>query len=356
MLTTGITTPNCLVNLSKKKYLMPFSHCFITAGERRFTIFDSSKGKLHRFDNIFYDFLIRARHIYAYTLIKEHAAGHNAIYQFVEFLINEELATFVSNVKIFPSINEDWEFCGHIKSLMIDIRNIWHDLDAILSQLSHLMCKELEIRSYRVLSMSEIQEISMCVSKYDIDTVILIIPYDVNFQNPQVLGTINNLIENDYRLRFLFYGLSEEEYKIMDDIKCEFGPLFFNVSLSMTQITGPECCGNIDISKFHSLNIQSYMENKLYNSCLNKKISIDENGDIKNCPSMKKKWGNISSKRLLDVYYDENFQSIWKMSNSKVNDCKNCEFRCICLGCRAYVMDSQDFFSKPSKCSYNPFI
>ncbi|MDR2057516.1 MAG: hypothetical protein LBP83_04405, partial [Dysgonamonadaceae bacterium] len=36
--------------------------------------------------------------------------------------------------------------------------------------------------------------------------------------------------------------------------------------------------------------------------------------------------------------------------------CKDCEFRYICTDCRAYLQDSNDIYSQPAKCNYNPYI
>ncbi|HLT42986.1 MAG TPA: hypothetical protein VKZ95_09805, partial [Sphingobacteriaceae bacterium] len=38
-----------------------------------------------------------------------------------------------------------------------------------------------------------------------------------------------------------------------------------------------------------------------------------------------------------------------------VDVCKDCEFRYICQDCRAYLKNSDDLYSKPLKCTYNPY-
>src|SRR5699024_10450516 len=51
-------------------------------------------------------------------------------------------------------------------------------------------------------------------------------------------------------------------------------------------------CGKITKDYFSS-NLQSFSESLNHNSCLNRKISIDTEGNIKNCPSMPESYGNI---------------------------------------------------------------
>jgi hypothetical protein len=35
--------------------------------------------------------------------------------------------------------------------------------------------------------------------------------------------------------------------------------------------------------------------------------------------------------------------------------CKDCEFRYICTDCRIFKNDSNDIYSKPKKCNYDPY-
>jgi len=98
-----------------------------------------------------------------------------------------------------------------------------------------------------------------------------------------------------------------------------------------------------------------FSESQVFNSCLNRKISIDKNGEIKNCPSMQTSFGNILKTSLLSVVNDENFKKKWAIGKDKIDICKDCEFRYICTDCRAYLKDSQNIFSKPLKCNYDPY-
>ena len=86
-------------------------------------------------------------------------------------------------------------------------------------------------------------------------------------------------------------------------------------------------CGVVSPAYFTS-NIVAFSESLAHNSCLNRKISIDINGDIK---------------------------KLWDLSKDKIHVCKDCEFRYICTDCRAYVEDPDDILSKPLKCGYNPY-
>ena len=113
-------------------------------------------------------------------------------------------------------------------------------------------------------------------------------------------------------------------------------------------------CGMISSDYFVS-NIEFYSESQFFNTCLNRKVSICADGEIKNCPSMPTSFGNISNTNIIDAINKPGFKKYWNINKDKIHVCKDCEFRYICTDCRAYVEDPEDILSKPLKCGYNPY-
>lgn len=113
-------------------------------------------------------------------------------------------------------------------------------------------------------------------------------------------------------------------------------------------------CGVIDTSFFVN-DKQHYNEALKYNTCLNKKISIDSKGNIKNCPSLKLSFGNIRDIDLQNLSSNKKFTKLWGIKKDDILVCKDCEFRFICSDCRAYLEDPIDLYSKPLKCGYDPY-
>jgi SPASM domain peptide maturase of grasp-with-spasm system len=120
------------------------------------------------------------------------------------------------------------------------------------------------------------------------------------------------------------------------------------------KIANNKHCGVIHPTYF-SINIETFTESQHHNTCLNRKISIDENGEIKNCPSMAKSYGNIKDTKLIDVVNNPEFQKVWHIKKDEITKCKDCEFRHICTDCRAYIENPDDIYSAPLKCGYDPY-
>jgi SPASM domain peptide maturase of grasp-with-spasm system len=119
-------------------------------------------------------------------------------------------------------------------------------------------------------------------------------------------------------------------------------------------VNSEKYCGVVSPWYFVS-KTETFCESLNFNSCLNRKISVDKNGEIKNCPSMLKSYGNITETNLIDVIENTDFKIIWEIKKDEIEVCRDCEFRYLCGDCRAYLTDSNNVYSKPLKCNYNPY-
>lgn len=118
-------------------------------------------------------------------------------------------------------------------------------------------------------------------------------------------------------------------------------------------------CGKVNL-KYFSTNITKVLEAINHNSCLHKKIAIDKEGNIRNCPLMPEDFGNIKDTTLEEAITKPSFKKYWNTTKDQIEVCKDCEFRYICSDCRAYTERTHTNeegldISKPLKCGYNPY-
>jgi len=52
---------------------------------------------------------------------------------------------------------------------------------------------------------------------------------------------------------------------------------------------------------------------------------------------------------------DRQLVQIGSITKDQVAVCRDCEFRYVCTDCRAYTQDADDPYSKPAKCTYDPY-
>lgn len=333
-----------------EKYFYIYSYCFITSGDEQFSIYDSQKGKIHLFDNDLYEI---ASTLFRTLTIKQILSKYDkddvkVIIDFLDYLESKSLGRYVSDISPFPTLETKWDAPYIIKRCIIDVRNDWHDFDSIFAQLSELLCPKIELRFFHDFGMEKLQEVITTFVKYDFGALFFLIPYNVNTCDH--LSEFSKIIKSNFRINFNIYSIPENKLESLTNIVKKDLYLSNNARLSTKIINGRDNCGVIRPGKLHSFSIQDVMENKLYNGCLNRVIGIDENGFIRNCPSMPQNYGNINSVSLKDVISLDGFKRFWFITNSSIESCSTCEYRIVCLGCRAYVNDLNNIYSAPSKC------
>lgn len=325
------------------EYLILYANCIPVKGESRSTICDLQRNQYWFIPNELYDILAELNHL-SISQTKNYFENENddILDEYFNFLIINEigfLGTF-DEIKYFPKINPIWDDSSRITNSIIDSNiNSNHDFKIIFKQLEMLGCKYLQLRFFDAIDLSFLDSTLDNLELSRIISVEVILPHSSHGSG------LAKLIERHNRLtQIVFYGADSIKSSTLNHT---------NILYVSEKINSEKHCGQIS-SKFFSINIKNYTESVNYNSCLNRKISIDCLGEIKNCPSMQKSFGNIKRKTLNDILLNDDFKSVWALNKDKIDVCKKCEFRHICTDCRAYLEHPNDSNSKPLKCGYNP--
>jgi SPASM domain peptide maturase of grasp-with-spasm system len=119
-------------------------------------------------------------------------------------------------------------------------------------------------------------------------------------------------------------------------------------------VTSATHCGYVHPAYFVT-SLPLFTESQRHNSCLNRKLSVDEHGQVRNCPAMPRSFGPARAVRLADVVRLAEFREPWALSKDQVEVCRDCEFRHVCTDCRALLADPANPRSKPARCGYDPY-
>lgn len=339
-------------------YFLVYADCIPVKGIKNATITDLTRGTIEIFPATFYTFFdcfkeSKIDEIYNMT----EPEAHTELTSFIDFLIEKEYGMFVDDPGLFPELELRWESPEIINNAIIDIRNQKHNFANIFEQLNNLGCAYVQIRSFENLySLSELSSILKLAEESTLKSIDLIIRYNPDYSDQDYM----DLFQDHILVASMFIHAAPEN-RILD---VNFGyhednPLLKNaiyreIHFLSENINGAYHCGVIDSKYFSIGDTHNFMHNLLFNSCLNKKISIDEHGQIKNCPSMAKTYGQIGEIQLEEVIQHPDFRQFWTIRKSQVDICKACEFRNVCTDCRAYIQDPDSLLSKPLKCGYNP--
>lgn len=227
---------------------------------------------------------------------------------------------------------------------LIDLVNLDQFDSKYMDLLQEINCFHLMIRYFRKSSLVQISNLLEQLQGMFLKSVELALVLDVDVSEVNLAHLISKYVFID---AVICYNSCHERVSNLVDPA-------FQVLMFSRQIISLNCCGIVSPSYF-ALNSTAYLESIHHNSCLNRKISIDMDGNIKNCPSMSESFGNIQDTTLAEAIEKPGFKKYWDINKDKIHVCKDCEFRYVCTDCRAYVEDPDDILSKPLKCGYNPY-
>ncbi|MDE5510619.1 grasp-with-spasm system SPASM domain peptide maturase [Elizabethkingia meningoseptica] len=271
------------------------------------------------------------------------------IQQYLDSLLEKEYGFITSGDwdKNFIPMSLEYHDNSTISNLFIEIDGL-SVLQKIKSSIEKLEIKYLTIFSYKNLSYEDFLKIEQYFKASPVEGIDILSPYHPSIDQ-SFIQKINSEVFRIYNLTF--YNCKEKMSIPNDDYH-------FTVNFTVEKLT-VNSCGKVNMDYFNT-NITKVLEAINYNSCLYKKIGIDLEGNIKNCPAMPKVFGNVKISSLEDALKHSEFREYWNLSKDHIETCKDCEFRYICTDCRAYTErafknDKGLDCSKPLKCGYNPY-
>lgn len=331
-----------------KKYLKVYASCIPVKGYNRSIICDTQRLKYDLIPNGLFDILNKIDGIAIETFKNEYSVEEQQIIdEYINFLFENDYIFFCEEdeVLLFPKLSLLWAIPERITNAILDYkRGTNYDYIKIQHELDVLGCEALELRFFDEIEIESLATILATFNKSKLRHIDIIIKYEPTICNI----TLEIMCHKFSRIAFIVVHSAPFE----DSYMCK--GCSAEILYQKTKIENNNHCGIIKPS-FNVFNLNNFTESINYNSCLNKKISIDENGLIKNCPTLKKDYGHISNTSLIDVVNNIEFKELWLINKDKVSVCSDCEFRYVCTDCRAIIEKPSDIYSKPLKCGYDPY-
>lgn len=323
---------------------MLYANCKLVKGNNRSAIYDLHRGTIQIIPNDLYNIFINNNTVNVNELLDTiDLFDRKVVVEYFDFLAKQDYGLYGNKqvLSFYKNIETDYNYPFVISNILIDIDCFSQRyLKNIINEIDENNIRNVEIRIFHTaFNIEQLHLLHDLISKSNIQHLSLVLPYN-NFQNAT---------EDDYCLfrfsQLVFYNSEDKE-----SIEHNGTNVFFSLKKNIDS----RACGMIDM-KYFSVNISSFTESINHNSCLNRKISIDLDGNIKNCPSFKDSFGNIENVKLDEALKYKGFKKRWDISKDKIAICKDCEFRHACTDCRAYKENPEDDYSKPLKCGYSPY-
>lgn len=331
-------------------YFKLFNSVKIVSGFNRALIYDTQSDIVSLIPKDLFELLYENSGFNLSKLRKENSSKNRiVINEYLNFLISNKLGFYCNDIKEynnFLNLNDEvFDVPFDLSYLLIDLSyNNYFD-SKLINQIIENKISFIQIRFCEKINLTKLQSIlKLCDSLNDsfVEEISFVLEFDDDIYN---YIKEDRIVINKY-LNFVFHSCDD---KLKDEETKNLSIAFINYRLVF-----PFSCGLVKKSNF-VYNENFYRESKSKNSCLNRKISIDKEGKIKNCPSMLESYGEIDKTTFAEVLSNQDFKKYWNINKEQIEVCKDCEFRHICTDCRAYVEDPYNKFSKPLKCGYDPY-
>ena len=329
-----------------KLYWVLFAQCIVVKGAKKYIICDLQRNAIYVINEGIYEILTKYKNLSINEVKSKYKNNFDKqIEDNMQFLISNQLVFITESPNWFPRMNLEWDKPQIITNAIVEICDNIQYLDLLLNQLERLGCFHVEINISNAMKFSDIDTLLSMFDDRKIRNVNLNIFYHKTLSNK----VLKNLLMKYQRVGKVHVFLTPINFieELGENIQN-------NIKYHRENIVFSQSCGSIT-DKYFVSGIELFTEAQHHNTCLNRKISIDVNGDIKNCPSMPESFGNIRDTTLEEAINKPGFKKYWNINKDKIHVCKDCEFRYICTDCRAYIEDPEDIYSKPLKCGYNPY-
>ncbi|TAH28628.1 MAG: grasp-with-spasm system SPASM domain peptide maturase [Cytophagales bacterium] len=314
------------------KYFKLFACCILVKGFTRSLICDIQRGIYHFIPNDLFDILNDNKDEEIEDISELYGLDNKMIiYDYFKFMVDNEYGFLVNNkdeLDNFPPLDTTFNNPFIITNIIIDVnKNINFHFTNLVEQLEMLGCVDIQIRFFREVDIEYIKNIFDIIENKRIKSLNIIVKYDQEV----FLDEYVNLSRKYLRISNITIHSSPFNKRIDNGLN---NNTFIDYTMQM--VTDSSHCGIIHQNNF-ILNIPTFTESQHHNTCLNRKISIDVNGEIKNCPSMTKSYGNIKDTTLAEALAKEGFKDMWHIKKDQIKVCQDCEFRHICTDCRAHL-------------------
>ena len=333
-------------NLEKHLIFLPV--CVLAKGHERSVILDIQRGILDFLPNEVYDIYRKYnKQKIGDILLNYNEEEQEIVMEYIDFLQKNEYVFLGTkhDAEHIADMSLKYNFPGKITNCICEYseftaQNMLQILNTIDAELG---CSALQIVSDKEIPLKELEAF---LENFKAITFLchleIVLPYLPEYSEKSVKTLLyKNFIVN----RLVLYSAP---FNKVENKKHTF-VVYLHENLKNKQ------CGIVDKTYF-AQNIFHITEALQHNTCLNKKIFIDKNGTVKNCPFSEKTFGSILSGDVEQIISSAQFTKLWNVKKDEIEVCKDCEFRYICTDCRVFLKNPKNILSQPLHCKYNPYI
>lgn len=329
--------------MTKKNFKL-FSSCILVNGYSMDVIVDTERGDIYDIPKPLSE-MLKALNATSYEeFISSSLQKKSTIDGIIDQFITQELAFFTDSPDSFPDIDLSWDSPFKVSNAVIHVNDLKrYNLYKTINDIEKLGCQYFQVIIESNLNALQIEKIIQTFSDTRVKSVELIMP----MHNLIKISELKTLIHKEPRISFIIlYG--SDKNKVIESYN---DGRFIEVQKKDIRIDKSEI---ISLDRF-SKNLETYAEAQKHNTGLNKKITIDSKGNIKNYSTHSKIFGNVNTHVIEDIIDNQDFRKNWFINNDMIEKCKICQYRYVCVSNSDIEIKENSYYKKDT-CTFNPKI
>lgn len=323
------------------KYFMLFSNCIPVKGFKESVVMDLHRSGFLKIPNILYDILLENDKIITVHDLKKNFKNQfdDGIDSYFEAFIKNEYGFLTTEPYLFPKL--DKMFCTpfDITTAIINYSDSsLYDLDDAISQIDYLGAQFIQLRLFGNVSFSNLKNTLAKIKESRIRILELFLEYSA-----LTINDAKKLAKSDGRIEIVIHSWQGDLIDLNPENRVHV------VKEKIVAHSKEIISEDLFIS-----NIPFYTESLSFNTGLNRKVSIDLDGSIKNFVNHENCFGNINFDKVSDILVLKEFKQLWAINNDKIEKCKDCQFRYMCLS-NSNIERTNDKYFKTDECKFDPY-
>lgn len=328
--------------MNKQDYFRLFASCINVRGAKEAIIMDIQSQRWLTIPLLMSDILVANEANVTITCLKKKFSNkyNKGIDRYFQFFVENEYGFYTDTPELFPPLKFSFQTPFRLLSAVICFSNeSKYDIKDVIRQLTSLNCQIVHILVERTNQYPQLFEALNGFRYSTTKRVDIFSPY-----NEGIMNFLDNYKTADRRIFINIIGNSEPH------IQCNpYLTLIHHIKGIWTKY--PQ-----EIIKKNNFvcNFSHYEEALTHNVGLNRKITIDYNGDLKNFYSHSLIFGNVIDMPISDVIDNKLFQIKWDISNDHIRKCKDCQYRYMCLS-NSDLNYENGMYEKKDNCQFDPY-
>lgn len=296
--------------MSAKFRLYP--DCKLVRGKKRDAIYDLTRNGIYIVPHEI------SRHFMEDT-IDMSSLPDDKRHECTDFLLKNELGRFDMPGEII-ALPDEFISPSIISNAIIDIGTTDLPLDRIAAELSDLVCESVFLRFVDGFSFEHVIQYSEHFLSLSMSSIDIGLQYKDGIER-----YLDDIVEKIHLCSRIL---------IVNSPFAKTDNAFMGVPVRYIE-NGYSCkaCRPLDYSIFANANLNLYYESLHHNNCLHGKVSIDQYGNVRNCPELDTVFGNVNDKSLSGIISDSGFRKYWDKNKDNAGKCGDCELRYACQHC-----------------------